>query len=121
MKNFMIMILCAAIFSCTKENPIPISTNATVPLPWKIAGLTPQTSTYTVPKQTTDCNNAPEQPEKSSQGSKGSGKGALCNNPTQGNPGANCGNNASDSGGVFCCRLTPPVTPPVTPQPPPER
>jgi hypothetical protein len=122
-RNFMIAVLCAAIFSCTKENPIPVSTETTVPLPWKIAGVTPQTSTYTVPKQV-DCNSAPQQPEKNSQGAKGSGHGANCNQPNPGYPGAGCVNSGVGGGGsdtgVYCCRLTPPA-PPVDPPSPPER
>jgi hypothetical protein len=48
-KNFMIAVLCAAICSCTKENPVP--TDESVPLPWRVSGVTPQTSTYTAAKQ----------------------------------------------------------------------
>jgi hypothetical protein len=55
-QRLLIAVLCAAMCSCTKENPVPVTTS--VPLPWRVSGVTPQTSTYSATKQV-DCNNTP--------------------------------------------------------------
>jgi hypothetical protein len=55
----MLAVLCAAICSCTKENPVP--TDESVPLPWRVSGVTPQTSTYT-PTKAVDCQHYPYKP-----------------------------------------------------------
>src|SRR5579863_7183645 len=95
-QRLLIALLCAAMCSCTKENPVP--TSATVPLPWRVSGVTPQTSTYTAGKEL-DCNNTPPPAPKPtcSEHPKPFPIGGGCNN------GGNGGGGGTDS----CCRLTP--------------
>jgi|SRR5579862_2501249 len=105
-QRLLIALLCAAMCSCTKENPVP-TTNATVPLPWRVSGSTPQTSTYAAGKEL-DCNNPPAPAPKPycNEHPKPFPSGGECNNG-----GGNSGGGGTDS----CCRLTPPP-PPVTPE-----
>lgn len=110
-KNFMIAVLCFAIFSCSKELPVN-ATNATtaVPMPWKLSVDPSNQGASNTAQRQTDCNNSPANPAQQ-----------YCSDHHVGIPVTGCGNSASGGGsdtGVFCCRLTPPVTPPVTP---PER
>ncbi|HEY4874492.1 MAG TPA: hypothetical protein VIH86_02900 [Puia sp.] len=43
-QRLLITLLCAAIFSCEKEKPVSLSTNASPG--WRPSGVTQQTSTY---------------------------------------------------------------------------
>jgi hypothetical protein len=110
-KNFMIAVLCCALFSCSKE--LPTGTNnvkVPAPLPWG-ASVDSKGAEITDEERQTDCSNSPA-----------NAANQYCSNHHIGYPVTGCGNSGSGGGGgsdtgVFCCRLTPPSTP-VTP---PER